>query len=166
MAELLRLTKAAGVITFLDTVWDDTGRWGDLLAPCLPHIDFFVPSLPEAQALTGLNEPEAVGKALLDNGVGTVGLKMGEAGCLVMTNEGESYRLPAFRVDVVDATGAGDAFAAGFIAGVWQGLPLEETARLANAAGALCVTGSGAAGGTCSLEETMAFMATAPLRER
>jgi sugar/nucleoside kinase (ribokinase family) len=90
---------------------------------------------------------------------------MGADGCLVMAADGETHRLPAFRVNVVDATGAGDAFAAGFIAGVWQDLSLEEIARLANAAGALCVTGPGAAGGTCSLEETMMFMAETPLLE-
>lgn len=165
MANLLRRAQSAGVTTFLDTVWDDSGRWMMLLAPCLPYIDYFVPSLPEAQALTGLEEPEAVAQALLDAGVGTVGLKMGEEGCFVMASDGERYRLPAFQVDVVDATGAGDAFAAGFIAGVWLGLSLGETAHLANAAGALCVTGPGAAGGTCSLEKTKTFMAETPLLE-
>jgi sugar/nucleoside kinase (ribokinase family) len=165
MADLLRLAQTGGVITFLDTVWDDSGRWMELLAPCLPYIDYFVPSLPEAQALTGLDPLEDVARTLLNEGVGTVALKMGEDGCLVMAADGETHRLPAFQVDVVDATGAGDAFAAGFIAGVWQGLSLQETARLANAAGALCVTGPGAAGGTCSLEKTMAFMAETPLRE-
>ncbi|MCG2768605.1 MAG: PfkB family carbohydrate kinase, partial [Anaerolineae bacterium] len=77
---------------------------------------------------------------------------------------GESLRMPAFEVNVMDATGAGDAFAAGFIAGVWQGWSLEETARLANAVGALCVTGLGATGGVRSLPETMAFMESARIR--
>jgi sugar/nucleoside kinase (ribokinase family) len=163
-AELLRQAQAAGVITFLDTVWDDTGRWMDLLGPCLPHVDYFVPSLAEAQALTGLDGPEDVTRALLDRGVGTVGLKMGADGCLVMTGAGELLHVPAFEVDVVDATGAGDAFAAGFIAGVWLGWPLEQTARFANAAGALCVTGLGATGGLRSLPETLAFMESAKAR--
>jgi sugar/nucleoside kinase (ribokinase family) len=166
-AQLLQRAQAAGVTTFLDTVWDDTGRWMDLLGPCLPYVDYFVPSLTEAQALTGQDEPEAVAHALLDRGVGTVGLKMGADGCLVMTDGGpngstrESLRAPAFEVDVIDATGAGDAFAAGFITGVWKGWSLEKTARLANAAGALCVTGIGATGGVRSLPETLAFMESA-----
>ena len=80
-------------------------------------------------------------RSLLDRGVQTVALKMGTAGCLVMTDKGEAFSVPAFAVSVVDATGAGDAFAAGFIAGVWLGCPLEQTARLANAVGALCVAG-------------------------
>ena len=75
-----------------------------------------------------------------------------------MTNIGEAMHFPAFEVNVVDATGAGDAFAAGFIVGVWQGWSLERAARFANAVGGLCVTGLGAAGGVCSLAETLAFM--------
>ncbi len=164
-AELLRNARAAGVTTFLDTVWDDTGRWMELIEPCLPYIDYFVPSLPEAQAITGLENPADVGRALLNQGVGTVGLKMGADGCLVLTDKGQVIRLPAFQVDVVDATGAGDAFAAGFIAGEWQGWPLEKTVRFANAMGALCVTGLGATGGVRSLDETLEFMHNTPLKE-
>jgi sugar/nucleoside kinase (ribokinase family) len=163
-AELLTRARQMGVVTFLDTVWDDTGRWMQLLEPCLPEIDYFIPSLPEAQAITGLEEPHQVARALLDRGVGTVGLKMGAEGCLVLTGEGEELRLPAFEVEVIDATGAGDAFAAGFIAGVWQGWPLEKTARFANAVGALCVTGMGANGGVRSLPETLDFMESNPIK--
>jgi len=161
-AELLAEARAAGVTTFLDTVWDDTGRWIDVLAPCLPLIDYFVPSLPEAQAITGLEPPEDVARALLGKGVGTVALKMGADGCLVMGDAGSALRLPAFQVDVVDATGAGDAFAAGFIAGVWKGWSLPETARFANAVGALCVTGVGATGRVNTLPDTMQFMEVTP----
>jgi sugar/nucleoside kinase (ribokinase family) len=163
-AELLCRARGAGVTTFLDTVWDDTGRWMDVLAPCLPYVDYFVPSLPEGQALTGLNDPIEVAHALLGHGVRTVGLKMGEDGCLVITSEGQVIRLPAFQVNVVDATGAGDAFAAGFITGVWNGWSMEKTARFANAVGALCVTGIGASGGVRSLSETLSFMEHTPLR--
>ena len=163
-AELLHRAKDAGIITFLDVVWDDTGRWMELIGPSLPYIDFFVPSLPEAQEITGQEEPADAARALIDHGVSTVGIKMGADGCLVMTDECQEIRLPAFQVDVVDATGAGDAFAAGFIAGIWQDWPLEKVARLANAVGALCVTGLGATGGVRSLHETLDFMETASLR--
>jgi sugar/nucleoside kinase (ribokinase family) len=162
-AELLKHAREAGVTTFLDTVWDDTGRWMDTLAPCLPYVDYFVPSLLEARALTGLDDPAEVACAFLERGVKTVGLKMGAEGCLVMSGDSQVIRLPAFQVDVVDATGAGDAFAAGFIAGVWQGWELERTARFANAVGALSVTGLGASGGVRSFSETLTFMENTPL---
>lgn len=168
-ADLLRQARAAGVVTFLDTVWDAAGRWMELLRPCLPYVDYFVPSLPEAQALTGLDDPEAAARALHAAGAGVAALKMGEAGSLVYpirseTGEDVAAHFPAYDVEAVDATGAGDAFAAGFIAGVRLGRSLEETARLANATGALAVMGVGAEGATRSLEETERFMAATPLR--
>jgi sugar/nucleoside kinase (ribokinase family) len=164
MAALLQMARSAGVVTFLDPVWDDTGRWLDLLAPSLPYADYFLPNLVEAQALTGLNDPDDVAHALLDHGVGTVGLKLGAGGCLVVSGTGERLRLPAFEVPVIDATGAGDAFAAGFMAGVWLDWSLERTARLANAAGALCVTGAGGSGNVRSLPETLAFIESTALK--
>ena len=163
-ADLLRYAQTNGVMTFLDTVWDDTGSWMKLLKPSLPYVDYFIPSLPEAQAIVGLQEPQEVARALLEHGPGVVGLKMGPDGCLVMNRDGESIRYPAFDVQVVDATGAGDAFAAGFIAGVWLGWPLEKTVRFASAVGALCVTGVGASGGVRSLQETLQFMENTPLK--
>lgn len=162
-AEILRTAREAGVVTFLDTVWDDTGRW-DVISPCLPYIDYFVPSLPEGQAITGEQDPVAVGRALQERGVGVVGLKMGEDGCVVLGPQGEVLRIPAYKVEAVDATGAGDAFAAGFIAGVWHGWPLEKVARFANAVGALCVTGMGGSGGVTTLDKTLAFMETTETR--
>jgi sugar/nucleoside kinase (ribokinase family) len=158
LARLLRDVRAAGVKSCVDTAWDASGRWMELVGPCLPYVDYFVPSLAEAQALTGLSEPAEVAKALLDRGVGIVALKMGAAGSLVMAQDDRLIRAPSFAVDVVDTTGAGDAFAAGFIAGIYLEWSLEETARLANAVGALCVTGSGAAGNVTTLEETVRFM--------
>lgn len=164
-ARLLHTARAAGAVTFLDTVWDDTGRWMDLLRPCLPWVDYFTPSLAEAQAMTGCDDPVAAAGSLVAAGVGTVALKMDAKGCLVMTADGGWFRQPAFLVQPVDATGAGDAFAAGFMAGVWLGWTLEQTARFANAVGALCVTGVGASGGVVGMEETLAFIEHTPTRE-
>jgi sugar/nucleoside kinase (ribokinase family) len=163
-AHLLKAARAAGITTFLDTVWDDTGGWLKTLKPCLAYIDYFIPSLPEAQAITGEEDPEHVAQILIGAGVGTVGLKMGEQGCLVVVNSGETIRHPAFQVDVIDATGAGDAFTAGFIAGIYMGWELLDTIRLANATGALSVTGLGASGGVTTLEKTIKFMGSTPLR--
>jgi len=161
---LLRQARQAGAITFLDTVWDTTGQWLETLGPYLPYTDYFLPSLPEAQAMTGCQEPLEVARALLEYGAAVVGLKMGGAGCLVVTRDGEAIRLPAFEVDAVDATGAGDAFVAGFMTGIWHDWSLENSARFANAVGALCVTGVGASGGVRSLEETLDFMDRAQVR--
>jgi sugar/nucleoside kinase (ribokinase family) len=156
-ATILQAARQMGIETSLDTAWDSTGRWFTLVEPCLPHIDYFVPSIEEARRIAGREEPAAVARFFLDYGMKLVALKMGEEGCYV-TDGQQSVRLPAYPVTPIDTTGAGDCFAAGFLAGLIQGWDLEQTARLANAVGAMCVTAIGAASGIRSLEETLAFM--------
>jgi sugar/nucleoside kinase (ribokinase family) len=152
-AGILKQAKAAGITTAMDTAWDSTGRWMKALAPCLPHVDYFLPSVEEARMIAGRQEPRDVASVLLDAGAGTVALKMGTSGCYVRTRDRE-IRLPTYKVATIDATGAGDAFAAGFLAGVLLGWDLERTAKLANAAGALCTTAMGTTAGLRSLKET------------
>lgn len=156
-ANVLRKAQEMGITTSLDTAWDSRGRWMELLAPCLPYMDYFVPSIEEARMVTGKHDPADVAKVLIDRGVKVVGLKMGEDGCYIRS-AGAEVRIPKFDVDAVDACGAGDAFAAGFLTGVVKGWDLEMTGRFANAVGALCVTAIGATTGIKSLEETLAFM--------
>jgi sugar/nucleoside kinase (ribokinase family) len=157
-ARVLALARRRGLLTCLDTAWDAQGRWLSLLAPCLPHLDHFVPSIEEARQITRRQAPEDVAAALRDAGVGTVVLKMGEEGCYAHGPDGR-FSLPALRVPAVDALGAGDAFAAGFIAGLVHGWDLERAARFATAVGATCVTALGATTGVRSLEETLDFLA-------
>jgi len=151
---LLKLAKQRGLITSLDTVFDAQGRWMSLIEDALPYVDYFVPSLEEAKRITNRERPEEVAQVLIDHGVKCVALKMGEAGCYLRSGE-TSLRLPAFKVAVVDATGAGDAFAAGFLTGVSKGWDLEKTGRFANAVGACCVQAVGTTAGLKSFEETM-----------
>ncbi len=156
-ARILRKAREMGVVTALDTCWDSKGRWMSLLASCLPYIDYFVPSFEEAKMLTGLDNPEDVAKSLLDAGVGTVGLKMGEAGSYIRNADVE-LKIPRYNVEAVDANGAGDSFVAGFLTGIVNGWDLDKTGRLANAVGACCVTALGASTGIKSLDETLEFM--------
>lgn len=158
MAGVLRRGREKGLLTSLDTVWDATGKWMQTLGPCLAYTDYFLPSLSEAQEITGRKEPRDVARALRDAGVRTVGLKLGEAGCYVQTADAE-LNVPAFKVHAVDGTGSGDAWDAGFLCGILNGWDLERTARFANAVGAFCVTAVGATAGVRSLEETEAFVA-------
>ena len=157
MARILRHAKEAGVMTSLDTVWDASGNWLKTLEPCLPYIDVFLPSIEEAEQITGLDSPPEISKFLMDYGVQTVGLKMGERGSYVRTGKDEIY-VPAYTADVVDATGAGDAYVAGFLAGIVMGWDLERTSELASATGAACVTAIGTTAGIRNLEETLAII--------
>lgn len=145
-AEVLKKAKEMGVTTSLDTAWDSRGNWMKLLEPCLPYIDYAVPSIEEARMCTGKEEPAEIAKELMDKGVKVVALKMGEQGCYIKSAE-EEIRLPIYKVNAVDANGAGDAFAAGFLAGLANGWDLEKTGKFANATGAFCVTALGATTG-------------------
>ena len=156
-ARVLEKAQAMGITTTLDTAWDSRGRWMSLLKPCLPYIDYAVPSIEEARMVTGKHEPADVAKVLMDHGVKTVGLKMGEDGCYIRSADAE-LRIPKYNVEAVDALGAGDCFAAGFLTGILHGWDLEKTGRFANAVGACCVMALGATTGVKSLEETLAFM--------
>jgi len=161
MARLLKKARAAGLTTALDTVWDAQNRWMKALKPALEFVDYFLPSFEEAKMLTGQETPEEVAAALLDKGVGTVALKLAEQGCYVRTREAE-IRAPAYEIQCLDATGAGDAFVAGFLAGVLKGWDLEKTARFANAVGALACLAIGTTNGVRSLEETLEFQENTP----
>ncbi len=157
-AGILKKAREMGLKTALDTVWDASGAWMETLRPVLPYIDYFVPSFHEARhCFPALQTPQDVARAFQDEGVGVVALKMGEAGSYVRDGASE-WHLPAYKVQSVDATGAGDAFAAGFLAGVVRGYDLETCGRLGNATGACCVTEVGTVTGIRSLEETLSFI--------
>jgi sugar/nucleoside kinase (ribokinase family) len=155
LAGLLAEARRRGLRTSLDTVFDATGRWARV-EPCLPHLDVAMPGIAEAQAISGESDPAAVASWFRARGVGTIALTMGAEGCYV-AGDGFEGRIPAPHVAVVDGTGAGDAFAAGLLAGLRGGRPVEDAARLACAAGALATTAVGAYEGTGRPAETLAL---------
>ena len=83
--------------------------------------------------------------------------KLGADGCLIKSETGERWQIPAWRIDAVDATGAGDAFSAGFVLSLLREAGLNEAGRYANAVGALTATGVGAIAPQPSHAEVMAF---------
>jgi len=156
-ARLLVEARAAGVITSLDTAYNDRlPDWLSVLQPSIPHIDYFLPSLEEARRIAGLKGPEEVARFFLDRGVGVVGLKMGLDGAYV-ASKNEEVHVPIYQVETVDTTGAGDAFVAGFLKGVLEGWPLVECAKLGNATSALVVGAIGTTAGLRNFEETLKF---------
>jgi len=120
----------------------------------LPYVDYFIPSHEEAMLITGRRTPEAIAQYLLAAGAPhVVGVKLGSKGCFIATHERSEY-VQAKRVrQVVDATGAGDAFVAGFIAATIRGLDAFKAARVANAVAAGCVTAVGASTAIQAFEE-------------
>lgn len=156
-ANVLKKAKGLGVTTSLDTAWDSRGNWMKLLEPCLPYVDYAVPSIEEARMCTGKDEPSDVADVFLDKGVKTVALKMGDQGCYIKNKDIE-LRIPIYKVDAIDAVGAGDAFAAGFLTGIVNGWDLLRTGKFANAVGAFCVTALGATTGIKDLKTIEDFI--------
>jgi sugar/nucleoside kinase (ribokinase family) len=154
-AHIAAEARRRGIFTSLDTVWDPTGRWSRL-EPCLPHLDLAMPSLAEGRALSGEQEPSRVAAWLHERGVREVALTMGAQGCYA-SGDGFEGHIEAPAVRVVDGTGAGDAFAAGVLCGRLAGWPLERSARVGCAAGALATTAVGATEGVGTLADVLAL---------
>lgn len=110
----------------------------------------------------GRKHPRDIARYLQSRGAHAVGIKLGADGAYFLSEEGEEIWAPALEVPVVDALGAGDAWAAGFLAGVARDLPLETCVRLGNGVGACCVTALGATTGIRSMAETTAMMEATP----
>lgn len=161
-ADILRRARAHGAVTMMDTVFVESApreEWLRRVGPALPHLDYFVPSLPEARAISGRDDPLLAARFFRDAGVRRVVVKLGEHGALCLDEHGRDTPVRPLPVPrVVDATGAGDCWCAGFIAGLLGGEAFVEAARLGNAVAALGITGAGATGAVPPLAHVRAFM--------
>ena len=145
LATLFERARKHGLFTALDVTTDLTPADMETLRPALPHLSLFIPSQGQALGLTGTSDTEQAALRFRELGCETVVVKMGAAGCLVLSKDG-SVRLPAYRAEVVDTTGAGDAFVSGYLAAHVKGMSPAQCARYGNAAGAVCVSAIGANG--------------------
>lgn len=158
-AVVLKKFRDMGLVTVLDIAWDDTGRWMELVGPALPHLDYFLPSIEEAEMLAGETDPDKIADFFFDCGVRHVVIKLGKRGCYFReSREADGHIIPAYTVDAVDTTGAGDAFCSGFLYGLSKGMSMEECCRLGNATGAFCVQAVGATSGMKDYDTVRKFM--------
>src|SRR5262249_16632583 len=145
-AESVRNAREAGLTTSLDTGWDARGRWLADIQPCLPYVDLLFLNEDEARILSGCSDPDRAAERMRALGATDVVIKLGPCGCAVYT-ACVVQRFPAFEVEAVDTTGAGDCFAGGFLAALNRGASYSEAAHFANAVGAMCVQKLGAVTG-------------------
>ncbi len=162
-AALMAHAKARGCITTVDIF---AGSAADLpdVAAVLPHTDYFIPSVEEAQALTGLTDLDDMATFFMDRGAAACVFTLGGDGAYYRDRKGLSFRIPAYAIDVVCTCGCGDVFNAGFAAGLLNGMTPQESVRLAQASSALNATGLGSQAGVVSLPETLAFMQSCAVR--
>jgi sugar/nucleoside kinase (ribokinase family) len=141
LPDLFARAHRAGLTTSLDTGFDPSGRWDGGLRETLRETDLFFPNEVEIAAITGAAEPEE-GLRRLGGGRARVVAKLGREGAMALDG-GELVRVPAYPVEPLDTTGAGDSFNAGFLHRWLAGAPLVECLRLGAACGALSTRGLG-----------------------
>jgi sugar/nucleoside kinase (ribokinase family) len=161
-AQVLAAARAAGAQTLLDTVYVEAlprAVWQRRVLPALPHVDYFVPSHAEAAAISGLQDAAASAREFQARGARNVVIKLGADGAFCREAAGREHHVPAFPVpQVVDTTGAGDCWSAGFLVGLRQNLPIDAAARLGNAVAAHGIQAVGATAGVKPLADVRSFM--------
>jgi sugar/nucleoside kinase (ribokinase family) len=120
----------------------------------MEHVDYLFPNEEQAVALTGAGDWQDAARALLERGVRCVVVTRGGAGAAIVTPDGVEL-VPAVEIDVVDTTGCGDAFVAGFIRGLSLGRAPREAALVGAAAASLVATGLGSDAGDFDLDRVM-----------
>jgi sugar/nucleoside kinase (ribokinase family) len=156
-AGVLKKAQNSGMITVADTTTLMPGDSMEDIRSALSYLDYFVPSYAEASALSGKNDLPGIAGVFLALGVKNVVIKLGAQGCFI--NAGLAGKMvKGYNVShVVDTTGCGDNFVAGFIAGLIKGFSLEECAQLANAAGAINAMQLGSNGAVKSFDQLIRF---------
>jgi sugar/nucleoside kinase (ribokinase family) len=157
-AKLFAEARARGKLTSMDVTWDTTGRWLAVIEPCLPYLSFFMPSIREAERIAGTGVPEDIAAFLQEKGVRTAVIKLGEKGCYVKNGAEPGFYSDAFPTRVVDTTGAGDSFVAGFLTGVLEDWDVKSCAAFACAVAAMNIRAVGATAGIPTFEEARQFM--------
>ncbi len=168
-SRLLASARALGFKTFVDAVSEDSDRFAAVLRPALPHVDYLVINEFEASRCTGLPVVDAAGvvsasqvaaaaRALLAAGVHEWVVIHWPAGAVAVHRDGTEARHGSVLVpaaDIVGAAGAGDAFAAGVMYGLHEGLDIRECLRIAVCAAAANLYDATCTGGMKPLAECL-----------
>ncbi|USG64659.1 sugar kinase [Brevibacillus ruminantium] len=139
--DAIRMAKAKGLTIVFDPnlrrkLWSEEQARETLLT-IASQADIILPGVSEGAFLFGESDPHKLGQLFLDAGAKLVVLKLGKAGAHYFTPD-ENRLMPGFHVErVVDPVGAGDGFAAGFVSGLLDGLPIADAVVRANAVGAM-----------------------------
>ncbi len=159
VVEIFRCAREAKIPTLLDVVLPDPKIGREHVDKIMPWTDIFMPNVDEGRQLTGLADPLEQAKSFRDAGAKTVVITCGGDGAILAGDSG-ILRAGRFPVEFVDGTGSGDAFAAGYIAGLLAGLAPEKCLEIGSALGASCVRRAGATTGVFTRRELDEFLAT------
>jgi sugar/nucleoside kinase (ribokinase family) len=161
--ELLAHARSIGATTSLDVLAPGDPDMLAWIAAALPHTDYLLPNDEQVLGFTGAASLVDGCRALVDAGAGCVAVTAGSRGAVVVTAM-ETVEVPAYDIEVVDTTGCGDAFSAGFLRGLSLGGDLRSAAELGCATAAQAAQGLGTDAGSYTLGSVQQFMATTPTR--
>lgn len=164
MAEVLKFAKQHDVVTTCDILAVPHEDMLGVIMPSLPYIDYFMPGIEEAAMISGLpvEDTDAIVEFFLARGLRYAVFTMGSRGSIIASRElATPIRVPAFKVPVVDSTGCGDAYCAGFLVGLSRGWSIEDCGLFGAAASALVITGLGSDAGIVDFDQTVHLMKTA-----
>lgn len=150
---LLALARQHGMTVSLDTNYDPTEQWDSGLAETLRYTDIFFPNQTELHAISGISDAGLALKAMSDR-VPIVAVKLGERGGIARRGD-EVVQCEPVRVQVIDTTGAGDSFDAGFLYGYLSDWDLTRSLRMACVCGSISTTASGGTTAQPSLDEAL-----------
>lgn len=169
-ARVLKAARAEGIITSADIVSAEHPRFSETVGAALPHIDYLIINEIEAEKITGvglrplgaidLDSVREAGAALLLNGVQQGVVIHFEEGAVAFGADGDSEEIGSLDLPqefIKGATGAGDAFAAGFLFGIHEGLTTPECLRHAICVAAACLSHPATSEGIMPLEECLAL---------
>jgi sugar/nucleoside kinase (ribokinase family) len=160
-AEILAEARERGITTSADVLAPGDMGILEWIAPALPHLDYLLPNDEQAIGFTGEPDLEAACRALVAKGVGCVAATCGADGVLLVDADTVD-QVPAFEVDVIDTTGCGDAFSAGFLRGLALGRDRRDAAELGCATAALVAQGLGTDYGNFDLDAVLEFAERTP----
>lgn len=156
--QVISEAKKAGTIVFADTKLPNFRKLGlNDIKDALKDTDFITPNEDEAKYFTQKEKPEEMADVLLGYGVKNAVIKLGSKGCY-LKNEKMELRIPALKINAVDATGAGDNLVAGLAAEILNGTGLKEALVFANACGAICTTAVGAGTALIDRNQVLEFI--------
>jgi sugar/nucleoside kinase (ribokinase family) len=158
---ILRHAKENGVTTSVDLIAPGGMGTFEIIAPAMAYTDYLLPNEDQVLGFTGAADLADGCRQLLDAGAGLLAVTCGADGALIVSREG-TQQVPAFAIDVVDTTGCGDAFSAGFVYAISIGREPRDAAVLGNAVAALVAGGLGSDHGDFDLAAADAFAKSSP----
>ncbi len=161
LSRVFRFARDKGIISTYDLLALPHPQLESSIEKCLPYVDYFMPGLEEVAMISGEKEEQEIFSYCFDRGATHLVLKDGERGSIYTSSEKRHetpVRVPSYRVPVVDSTGCGDSYCAGFITGLSMGWEIPKAMRLGSACGALVIQGLGSDAGILDRDHTIEFM--------